>query len=166
MSTIDEARVEITAWLNLQQANRVLDAVLDQRLNEAAGVSMAEYEVLFRLQVAGDRPLQMAQIATQLITSPSGTTRIADRLEADRLITRVTPHENRRVVEVSLSPRGRRLLQKADAAFREALSESFSSNFTASELATLRALMRKLLEANGAWSEARCSPGLGAPKAS
>ena len=160
MSTIDEAKVQVATWLNLQQANRVLDGLLDHRLQEAAGVSMAEYEVLFRLQVAGGRPLQMAQIATQLITSPSGTTRIADRLERDGLITRRTPHENRRIVEVNLTPRGRRVLDRADRAFRAVLRDAFSSKFTDREMATLRALMRKLLEGNGAWTDARCAPGV------
>ena len=159
MSTIDEARVQVATWLNLQQANRVLDGLLDRSLQAAAGVSMAEYEVLFRLQVAAGQPLQMAQIATQLITSPSGTTRIADRLEHDGLITRRTPHENRRVVEVNLTPRGRRVLERADRAFRAVLRDAFSSNFTDREIATLRTLMRKLLEGNGAWTDARCAPG-------
>jgi DNA-binding MarR family transcriptional regulator len=155
--------VEVATWLNLQQANRVLDGVLDRAVQEAAGLSMAEYEVLFRLQVAGGGPLQMTQIATQLITSPSGTTRIADRLEDDGLITRETPRENRRVVEVTLTPHGKRVLDKAGTAFRQALRDAFSSHLSEREQATLRTLMRKLLEGNGAWSAARCSPGIKPP---
>jgi DNA-binding MarR family transcriptional regulator len=160
MATIDTARVAVASWLNLQQANRVLDGLFDRRLQAEAGLSMAEYEVLFRLQVAGPRPLQMSQIATQLITSPSGTTRITDRLEGDGLITRRTPHENRRVVQVELTARGRRVLEKADRAFRAALHEGFTAHLDEGERATLRALMRKVLEGNGAWSDARCSPGV------
>jgi len=160
VSTIDEARIQIAAWLNLQQANRVLDGAFDHRIRAAAGVSMAEYEVLFRLSHAGGKPMQMAQIATQLIASPSGTTRIADRLDRDGLITRHTPEDNRRVVEINLTPKGRRVLDKADRAFREALGESFSANLSRREIETLRVLMRKLLEGNDAWNEARCSPGL------
>jgi DNA-binding MarR family transcriptional regulator len=150
---------EVGAWMNLQQANRVLDAVLDQRIRAAADVSLAEYEALFRLQLASDRSLHMSEIASQLINSPSGMTRIADRLEKDGLITRETPPDNRRVVLVSLTDRGRRVLEKADRAFREALAESFSDHLTESDLAELRRLMRKLLERNGAWSDARCAPG-------
>ena len=160
MSTIDEARVQVAAWLNLQQASRVLDGAFDQRLKAAAGLSMAEYEALFRLSHAGGKPMQMAQIATQLIASPSGTTRIVDRLERDGLITRHTPEENRRVVEINLTPKGRRILEKADRAFRGALRETFSANLSTREIETLRVLMRKLLEGNDAWSDARCSPGL------
>lgn len=160
MSTIDEARVQVAAWLNLQQASRVLDGAFDHRLKAAAGLSMAEYEALFRLSHSGGKPMQMAQIATQLLASPSGTTRIVDRLEREGLIIRHTPEENRRVVEINLTPKGRRILEKADRAFRGVLRETFSANLSTREIETLRVLMRKLLEGNDAWNEARCSPGL------
>jgi DNA-binding MarR family transcriptional regulator len=159
------SRVQVTAWMNLQQANRVLDGVFEHRLRTQANLSMAEYELLFRLQVAAGQPLQMSQIAAQLINSPSGTTRIADRLEKDGLIARETPRDNRRVVEVTLTKHGKRVLEKADVAFRAALHESFAAHLSERELATLRALMRKVLEGNDAWSEARCSPPIG-PRAS
>lgn len=164
MTTIDEAKIQVASWLNLQQANRVLDDVLNRRVQEAAGISMPEYEVLFRLSVTAGRPLLMAEIATELLASPSGATRIADRLQKDGLIARKTPRDNRRVVQVSLTPRGKRVLDKADRAFRSALGESFSSHLSASDLDVLRRLMRKLLEGNGAWTDARCSPGV--PRAS
>ena len=161
-----ERQEQVQAWINLQQANRVLEGLLEHRLRANADLSLAEYEVLFRLHLAADRPLQMSEIATQLINSPSGTTRIADRLENDGFITRATPRDNRRVVRVTLTERGRRALEKADEVFRGALQESFAAHLSASDIAELRRLMRKLLEGNGAWSEARCSPGTASPTAS
>lgn len=160
MSTIDEAKVHIATWLNLQQANRVLDGAMDQRLRAAADISMAEYEALFRLSHTGGKPMHMSQIATLLLASPSGATRIADRLVRAGLITRHTPRENRRVVEINLTPKGRQVLERADRAFRQALRETFTANLSAREMETLRALMRKVLEGNDAWDEARCSPGI------
>ncbi|TMF75963.1 MAG: hypothetical protein E6I12_10915, partial [Chloroflexi bacterium] len=69
-----ERQEQVQAWINLQQANRVLEGLLEHRLRANADLSLAEYEVLFRLHLAADRPLQMSEIATQLINSPSGTT--------------------------------------------------------------------------------------------
>jgi DNA-binding MarR family transcriptional regulator len=146
------------AWLNLQQANRVLESLLEQRVREAAGLSLPEFEALLRLQVATGHPLQMSEIASQLINSPSGMTRIADRLEKDGLIARETPPDNRRVVLVRLTERGREVLEKADIAFRQALADSFSDHLSVDDVADLRRLMRQLLEGNGAWSDARCQP--------
>jgi DNA-binding MarR family transcriptional regulator len=154
-----DAKEPLTTWMNLQQVNRVLEGVLEHRIREVADLSLPEYEALFRLRVASGHPLHMSEIASQLINSPSGMTRIADRLEKDGLIERQTPPDNRRVVLVMLTDRGRTVLDQADKAFREALKESFSSHLSESELADLRGLMRKVLEGNGAWTAARCSPG-------
>jgi DNA-binding MarR family transcriptional regulator len=148
----------IGAWLNLQQVNRVLEGVLEHRLRAETALSLAEYELLFRLQLAADHPLQMSQIAAQLLGSPSGTTRIADRLVKVGLIERETPRENRRVVQVMLTDRGRAVLKQADRVFRNTLHEAFAAHLSETEVASLRRTLRKLLERNGAWLEARCEP--------
>lgn len=160
-----EERLQIGTWLNLQQANRVLEGVLERRLRADTGLSVPEYEVMFRLQVADGHPLLMSEIAAQLLTSPSGTTRIADRLEEAGLIVRETPRDNRRVVRVTLTKRGQQVLKKADQTFRSSLRESFTAHLSESDLNDLRRLMRKLLEGNDAWTEPRCSPGIEPPAA-
>ncbi len=150
----------MAALLNLQQAGRVLQDLFEERLKSQTGLSMAEFELLFRLHLAPDHPLQMGEIASQLLNSPSGATRIADRLEKDGLISRQTPAGNRRVVNVSLTPGGLAVLARADTVYREAVHEFFALHLDEGEMNDLRRLMRKLLEGNGAWSDARCSPGL------
>jgi DNA-binding MarR family transcriptional regulator len=158
-ATVAEAtRERVAAWMNLQQANRVIQAVLEERLDAETRLSWPEFEVLWRLQIAAEHPLRMNEIAAQLIGSPSGTTRIADRLEREGLIARATPKDNRRVVEVKLTARGRTALARADRVFREVLEEAFSSHLSEAELLSLRQIMRKLLESNGAWLESRCEP--------
>src|SRR5689334_13388835 len=99
-------RESIFAWVNLQQAQRVVQALVEERLQAAVGLSWPEFELLWRLQAAADEPLQMSEIADQLIGSPSGITRMADRLEAGGLIARHTPPDNRRVVHAQLTARG------------------------------------------------------------
>jgi DNA-binding MarR family transcriptional regulator len=148
--------------MNLQQTNRVIQSRLEQRIRAEADLSWPEFEVLWRLHLAAEHPLLMSEIATQLIGSPSGTTRIADRLEADGLIERETPRQNRRVVQVTLTDRGRARFERADAAFRTALEEAFSGHLSEAEAAGLRRMLRKLLERNGAWLESRCDPNLAA----
>ncbi len=150
----------VSTWINLQQANRVIEGVLETRLQSAVDLSLAEFELMMRLQLAADHPLQMSQIAAQLINSPSGTTRMADRLERAGLIERETPRENRRVVHIKLTERGREVLGRADQSFREGLHEVFGSHLSEAEVASLRSTLHKLLEGNGAWSEERCQPNL------
>ena len=150
---------QVTAWINLHQTVRIIQARIEDRLRAQADLSWPEFEVLMRLQVAAGHPLQMSEIAAQLVGSPSGTTRIADRLEKDGLIVRETPRENRRIVRVLLTDKGKKLLAGADETFRSALQETFGDHLTDTEVAELRRELRKLLEKNGAWQEARCDPG-------
>jgi DNA-binding MarR family transcriptional regulator len=148
----------VAAWINLQQTSRVIQTVLEDRLKAATDLSWAEFEVLWRLEHAADHPLQMSEIAEQLLGSPSGITRMADRLERDGLIARETPRENRRVVHVTLTPRGLSVLADARGAFGEALGQAFSMHLSDADVAAMRRLTRKLLEGNGAWVESRCNP--------
>jgi DNA-binding MarR family transcriptional regulator len=161
-----DRRTHVAAWLNLQQASRVIQAALEERLRASSQLSWAEFELIWRLRAAADQPLIMSEIATQLLASPSGLTRIADRLERDGLIGRGTPPENRRIVHITLTRRGQAVLADADRTFRAAMEESFSQHLSDAEVASLRRLLRKILEGNGAWGAARCDPGLGDARAS
>ncbi len=156
------ARGRAVTWINLQQASRVTQGRLEARLQAEAGLSWPEFELLFRLQVAGGRPLQMAEIADRLLASPSGITRLADRLVAKGLIGRRVPDDNRRVVRVTLTEPGREKLESADRIFHDFLEHSFAAPLTGEEVQTLRSVLRKLLEHNGAWAPDRCDLAPGA----
>ena len=155
---------QVGTWINLQQTFRVIQARIDERLRAETDLSWPEFELLMRLELAADHPLQMNEIAAQLVGSPSGTTRIADRLEKDGLILRETPRENRRIVRVQLTDHGRKVLGEAEQTFRTSLHETFGSHLADSEVAKLRSTLRHLLEKNGAWQEARCNPTLAKPR--
>jgi DNA-binding MarR family transcriptional regulator len=149
---------QVSAWINLRQAGRVIQTRLEERLQKEADLSWAEFELLMRLRISAAHPLQMSEIAAQLVGSPSGTTRIADRLVRDGLIARETPPENRRIVRIQLTDRGRKVLADADEIIRTNVQEVLGDHLTESEVAELRGLLRKLLESNGAWQDARCAP--------
>jgi DNA-binding MarR family transcriptional regulator len=162
MTSKGASQEQIATWINLRQAGRVIQTRLEERLQKEANLSWAEFELLMRLRISADHLLQMSEIAAQLVGSPSGTTRIADRLERDGLIARETPRENRRIVRVQLTDRGRKVLADANEIIRTTLQEVLGDHLTESEVTELRALLRKLLERNGAWQEARCAPSLDA----
>jgi DNA-binding MarR family transcriptional regulator len=158
---VEEERV--MAWVNLGQAAHVVQAALDRRLESAAGVSGAEFELLLRLSLTPGRGLQMTEIAGLLLASKSGATRLVDRLVEAGLVARETPPENRRVVYVQLTPEGDTVLGRAQEAFGESFEVAFSSHLTDGEVGDLRRMLRKLLEGNGAWAAERCDPLAQAP---
>jgi DNA-binding MarR family transcriptional regulator len=54
------------------------------------------------------------------------------------VIARETPRDNRRVVQVKLTERGRTRLAAADRAFKDALADAFSAHLSEIEVLTLR----------------------------
>jgi DNA-binding MarR family transcriptional regulator len=98
----------------------------------------------------------------RLLASPSGITRLTDRLVVKELVDRQVPDDNRRVVQVTLTELGCKRLETADRIFHDFLEHSFAGPLTGEELQVLRSLLRKLLEHNGAWAPDRCDPAPGA----
>ncbi len=86
------------------------------------------------MKFAGGRPLQMTELAGRLLASPSGITRTADCLERRGLIDWETPRDNRRVIHVALTERGRTAVAAADRMFNEVLRESFSEPLSDEEV--------------------------------
>lgn len=155
MTFPDEERAD--AWVNLLQANQVVESALEQRLRASSGPSLAEFELLSRLSTVTGGRLKMTDIASLLLLSKSGITRIVDRLVDDGLVSRETPPENRRVVYARITPAGVEALGRARSVFVEGLAEAFSRHLSDADVRALRRILRKLLVGNGVWEEERCS---------
>src|ERR671936_1676984 len=84
------------AWLNVVQTNRVVSDALEEAVESAAGMSLAEYELLVRISNAEDGRLRMADLADLLLVSKSGVTKLVDRVEQAGLVARESSEEDRR----------------------------------------------------------------------
>ena len=110
----------------------------------ASGLEPGWYDVLATLRRAGPpyklRPTDFA--ATLMLTS-SGTTKRLDRLEAAGHVTREPDPSDRRGVIITLTPRGRRLVDQA-AVKHLANERRILSGLSAAEQRQLAGLLRKL----------------------
>jgi DNA-binding MarR family transcriptional regulator len=149
---------QLGAWLNLIQANRIVSDVLEEHVEAAAGLSLAEHEVLIRIGFSADGKLRMADLANLLLVSKSGVTRLVDRVEQAGLVKREFSPDDRRVTFASITDAGRDALARANPAFARGLAQAFLQHLTTSDVQCLRAALRKVLEGNGEWEESRCSP--------
>ena len=82
----------------------------------AEGISHALYAALWVLCLA-EAPdgLPMGALADGLLTRAADTTRLVDRLVKQRLVTRRPSNDDRRVVLVSATTRGRQLFERLTA---------------------------------------------------
>ena len=110
--------VEQEAYLHLWRTYDRLKALEDD-LFERVGLSAQQYNALRLLRAAAPETLTVQGLATRLISRAPDMTRLLDRLDERGLIARTRRTGNRRVVDVSLTESGRRLLDELTGPVRE-----------------------------------------------
>jgi DNA-binding MarR family transcriptional regulator len=117
--------VEQEAFLNLLRTADVLAGDMAE-LFKPSGLSATQYNVLRILRGAGPDGLPCGEVAARLITRDPDVTRLLDRLEKRRLISRCRDAKDRRVVCARITDAGETLLAELDplvlAAHRKQLS--------------------------------------------
>ena len=110
----------------------------------ASGLEPGWYDVLATLRRAGPPyRLRPTDFAASLMLTSSGTTKRLDRLEAAGHITREPDPSDRRGVLIALTPKGRRLIDRASVKHM-ANEKRILSGLTTAEQRQLAGLLRKL----------------------
>lgn len=132
---------ELEAFLNLVRTTDQLSAELSA-LFKSHGLTMQQYNVLRILRGAGSQGLPSLEIAHRMITRVPDITRLVDRMEHARLVERRRSEEDRRVVIVRATARGRRLADRLEEPTNEAHRAQLG-HLTDRELETLNRLLEK-----------------------
>jgi DNA-binding MarR family transcriptional regulator len=94
------------AWRAFLDAQASILRRLEAELVATERMTLAEYDVLFQLGVAGDRRLRMTELSDRVRLSRSGLTRLVDRLVDAGLVTRGHCDSDRRGTFAVLTPAG------------------------------------------------------------
>ena len=122
---------------------------MDATLRESHGISLREYEVLLALADAPEQRLRRVDLATKVLLTQSGVTRLLEPLERRGLVGRAASPDDRRVTFAALTKDGKRLLKAAAADHRADIRELFADYYSDRELATLDRLLERLPGAGG-----------------
>jgi DNA-binding MarR family transcriptional regulator len=125
---------ELRAWQALLHAHHDITDRLDADLRDQHGLTFSEYDVLLRLARAPGRALRMSDLAERVLLSPSGLTRLVDRLVDDRLVERDTIQDDARVTLARLTDRGRDQLRRAARTHLRGIREHFTGRLSATQL--------------------------------
>lgn len=148
---------ELRAWRGLLRAHAALTKALDGQLEQGHGLPLMSYEVLMQLHDAEDRRMRMRDLATSVILSRSGLTRLVDRLEADGLLRRESCASDARGAFAVLTDAGAEKLRAARATHLAGVRSMFLAHFEDAELDALGDAWERVVP--GAASTAR--PGCG-----
>ncbi|MGH9815009.1 MAG: MarR family winged helix-turn-helix transcriptional regulator [Candidatus Acidiferrales bacterium] len=109
------AAPEIEAYVNVLRTADALAAAAELLL-KPAGLTGAQYNVLRILRGAGGEGLACREIGERMIARDPDITRLLDRLETRKLITRARDRRDRRVIAVRITQAALRILKGLDGA--------------------------------------------------
>ncbi|MFI8380452.1 MarR family winged helix-turn-helix transcriptional regulator [Leeuwenhoekiella sp. NPDC079379] len=128
--------------INLHYTSRLIEEKFNALLKEH-DLSNPQFNVLRILRGQKGKPASLACIQERMIDRNSNTTRLVDKLIVKNLAKRQTCPENRRKVEIEITPDGLDLLKELDP-----VTKNFNAltleNFNTKELETLNNLLNKL----------------------
>lgn len=99
----------LNAFIKLMRATNALGGSLSRALASEADLTMSQFAVLEALLHLG--PMSQGDICGKLLLSGSNITTVIDNLEKRELVRRVRRPDDRRVVDVSLTTGGRKLIE-------------------------------------------------------
>jgi MarR family transcriptional regulator, 2-MHQ and catechol-resistance regulon repressor len=130
----------LNAYINLVRAS---DSVLSKVAThlESEGVTMGQFAVLEALLHLG--PMCQHTLAEKLLRSGGNMTLVVDNLQKRGWVKRERQERDRRVVEIHLTPKGRRLITRIFPEHAKVIARVMSE-LTPAEQEDLRRIARKL----------------------
>jgi DNA-binding MarR family transcriptional regulator len=128
-------------FTRLSRVGLLLDA-FQHRCLDGHGLRFVDFSVLRVLQLSG--ALSPSELAELTLRSTGGMTQIVDRLASAGLVGRTPDPTDRRRVVVGLTPKGRRLVDKAQATYAHERARLLGP-LTDGELADVDIAVRRLL---------------------
>lgn len=135
---------ELAAWRGFLRAHAELVRAFDAELRERHDLPLAWYDVLVVLDEAPGRMLRMTELSASVLLTPSGITRLVDRMAAAGLVRRERCDSDRRGSFAVATAEGLARLDEARPTHRRGVRQRFLSAFSPEELATLASYWERL----------------------
>lgn len=137
---------ETARWLNAEEmrtwrafidgSQRLLE-VLNRELNDAHGLTLADYRILVLLSEAESQSMRMSELAEGIVSSRSRLTHQIRRLEASGIVERQDCADDRRGVLATLTLEGQRRLAEAAPTHLAGVRNHLIDQLSATERRTL-----------------------------
>jgi DNA-binding MarR family transcriptional regulator len=134
---------ELAIWRVFLECALALPDVLGSEMEGAGGLSLRWYDVLVNLEEAGEG-VPMNEIASRILASKSGLTRVIDRMEKAGYVRRERIEDDRRVVLVHATEEGLAALHASRQIHRDGIQRHFSAHLSAEDHEALRTALEKV----------------------
>jgi len=137
---------EQVVWRSFLEATRLLTEQLDRELQQDAGLSHADYEVLVRLSEAEGRAMRMSDLADRSQSSRSRLSHTVARMEAAGWVRRESCPTDGRGAFAVLTDRGFEALAAAAPGHVEAVRTHLFDQLSGDEVAQLGVASKAILD--------------------
>lgn len=138
---------EQDSWRSWLAANLLVPDRLGRDLQEEAGLTLADYEILVRLSESPDRRVRMSDLAAQTLSSRSRLSHQIDRMEKAGHVRREECPDDRRGYFAVLTEDGWQALVEAAPAHVESVRRRLVDVLTPAEFAELGRINQKIVDA-------------------
>jgi DNA-binding MarR family transcriptional regulator len=135
-------------------AHAELTRELSAELQAQHGLTLNEYEVLLLLSQAEEQSMRRIDLANEVRLSPSGVTRMLDRLERAGFVGKGTCSTDARVTYAVLTEAGAAKLEECTPDHMAAVDRMLGERFGEEELQSLAGMLRRVTQ-----RDADCTPG-------
>lgn len=137
----------LAAWRAFLNAHVAVIARIEKELAGAETLPLTWYDVLVALAGAPDRRLRLGELARAVVLTPSGITRLIDRLEREDLLVRERSGTDRRATYAVLTPKGLDAVRQTWPVYARGIVAHFASVLTDDETRTLTVALSRVFEA-------------------
>lgn len=117
---------------------------LEEDLQSKHNLPLAWYDVLVRLVEANNHRLRMSELADRVMLSPSGLTRLVDRLVGEGLVRREHAEQDGRGFYAVLTNEGYERLRESSGTHLRGIRDYVMSRYTDDELRAVAAYLSRL----------------------
>ncbi|WP_339669475.1 MarR family transcriptional regulator [Dasania marina] len=149
MDEMDTTYVKL--WLLLAKNSKAIEQEMEARFHRNFKQSMSRFDVLSQLDRSDPEWLPVGKLAKKLIASKGNITRLVDRMIDEGLIDRRSSPEDRRIIHLGLTTKGRELFVEmaiAHAEWAKSMLDSLDPEHTQQLLALLNELKKTLNVSN------------------
>jgi DNA-binding MarR family transcriptional regulator len=136
-----------SAWPLFVTAHAALIERMEAELAAAGLPELAWYDVLWAIERAPGQKLRLHELAHELVFSRSNLTRLVDRIEGAGLVARERAEDDRRGYYALITRAGLAMRKKMWPVYAKAIESYFDRHLTKAENATMRSVMRRVLDA-------------------
>ena len=137
----------LNAWGAFLTAHKALENILSRELESACGLPLTWFDALAQLRMAPARRLTMGQLATALLFSKSGLTRLIDRMVEAGLVQRLARPGDRRSLHIALTDAGEEKFRQALPIHLEHVHRHFAAYIEDDEAAAVESALVRMANA-------------------